>query len=67
MLVSHDDEGDWQFLCGTTNDPADGALVSLGTMLARDGTLSEVADMPDGWIAEQAHVGAEWVRSKVEN
>ena len=67
LLVSHDEEGDWQFLCGTTNDPANGALVSLGSILARDSTLSEVADLQEGWMAERAQVGAEWVRSKVEN
>lgn len=30
LLVSHDDDGDWQMLCGTTNDPADGLIVCLG-------------------------------------
>jgi Domain of unknown function (DUF4262) len=66
LLVSHDEEGDWQFLCGTTSDSADGALVSLGSMLVRDSTLSEVAGMPEGWMAERAHAGAKWVRSRNE-
>ena len=30
LLVSHDHDGDWQFLCGTTNDSAHGAIVCLG-------------------------------------
>jgi hypothetical protein len=34
LLVSHDENDDWQFLCGTTADPKDGKLVSLGSIAA---------------------------------
>jgi hypothetical protein len=64
LLVSHDEDGDWQFLCGTTNEAKDGALVSLGSMFGRDGTLGELADLPEGWTAERSEVGACWVRRK---
>ncbi|QEH37566.1 hypothetical protein OJF2_61570 [Aquisphaera giovannonii] len=64
LLVSHDEEGDWQFLCGTTNDPSDGALVCLGDMLARDSSLAEVADLPEGWMAERQAPGTDWSRSR---
>jgi hypothetical protein len=66
LLVGHDDDGDWQFLCGTTNDPGEGALVCLGSMVGRDGTLAQFADLPRGWLAQRSKVGAEWVRSKIE-
>jgi hypothetical protein len=66
LLVSHDQDGDWQFWCGTTNEAKDGALVSLGGILTRDGTLSEVADLPEGWRAERPTIGGLWVRSKIE-
>ena len=33
LLVTHDaDDGSWQFLCGTTDDPADARIVGLGQM-----------------------------------
>jgi hypothetical protein len=66
LLVIHDQDGDWQFLCGTTNDSENGAIVSLGGALDRDGTLGEVADLPEGWRAERPKIGGEWVRSRIE-
>jgi hypothetical protein len=66
LLVSHDEDGDWQFLCGTTNELSEAALVCLGDMLARDDTLNQVADLPEGWMAERSTVGAPWARSRNE-
>ena len=49
LLVTHDaDDGSWQFLCGTTDDPADARIVGLGQMYKRDATLRELADLPEG-------------------
>jgi hypothetical protein len=63
LRVSHDaDDGSWQFLCGTTDDPADGRVVGLGRMYARDVTLGEIADLPEGWHAWRAGVGLPWQR-----
>jgi hypothetical protein len=64
LLVSHDRDGDWQFLCGTTNRPEDGRVVSLGCVLERDQTLAEVADLPEGWTACRPAKGAAWRREK---
>jgi hypothetical protein len=66
LLVSHDEEGDWQFLCGTTNEPSECVLVCLREMLARDGTIAQVADLPAGWMAERPNVGAAWIRAENE-
>lgn len=66
LLVSHDQDGDWQFLCGTTNETKDGALVSLGGLLTQDGTLSGVTDLPGGWRATRQKIGEAWVRSRIE-
>ena len=63
LLVTHDaDDGAWQFLCGTTDDPADGRIVGLGRMYRRDLTLGELADLPEGWRASRASVGLPWHR-----
>jgi hypothetical protein len=66
LIVSHDDDGDWQFLCGTTNRPQDGQLVSLGRIFERDRTLAEVADLPEGWGASRTAKGAAWMREKAK-
>ena len=63
LMVAHDaDDGGWQFLCGTTNDPAEGLIVHLHEIVERDQTLNEVADLALGWIAFRSAVGAEWQR-----
>ena len=51
LLVSHDTDGDWHFLCGTTNQVDDAAVVSLGGILQRDPTLVDLADLPEGWVS----------------
>ena len=67
LRVAHDaDDGSWQFLCGTTNDPADARVVGLGRMCARDPTLRELADLPEGWCARRAGPGAPWHRGPAE-
>ena len=64
LLVSHDaDDGMWQVLCGTTNEPDDGRLTCLGCLLELDPTLAEIADLPRGWEAYRDVVGGEWHRA----
>jgi hypothetical protein len=63
LRVSHDaDDGSWQFLCGTTDDPADARIVGLGRMHARDSTLGDLADLPEGWRAWRASPELPWTR-----
>ena len=62
-LVTHDaDDGTWQFLCGTTNAPADGRVVGLDCILGLDPELAELADLPLGWRAWRERPGAPWHR-----
>lgn len=62
LLVSHDQDGDWQFMCTTTNDSADAEIVCLGCAYERDRTVAEVADLPPGWQAWRDSVGGPWER-----
>jgi len=66
LLVRHDeDDGGWQFLCGTTNDDADARVVGLGTVVKWDASVNEVADLPLGWRAWRKSHGAPWQRAPV--
>jgi hypothetical protein len=68
LLVSHDiDDGAWQMLCGTTNDPTDGRIACLGCLYERDPTLGEVADLPMGWRAWRTSRAAPWQRERRPN
>lgn len=52
LLVTRDaDDGCWQVLCGTTNEPDDGRVVDLGCMFERDPSIGQLADLPLGWRA----------------
>ena len=63
LVVAHDaDDGAWQFLCGTTNDPRDGVTTSLGRILERHPEIQELADLPLGWIAWRESADSGWVR-----
>lgn len=59
-LVVHSEDNDWQFLCGTTNKPNDGKLVSLDSILAIDPTVALVADLPRGWKASRDSINSDW-------
>jgi hypothetical protein len=45
LLVCHDDDGSWQFLCGTTDDPEHCRLICLNDMVKLDPSVNEVADL----------------------
>lgn len=69
LHVSHDaDDHGWQFLDGSDEvDMADAAVVSLASIVRRDNTLLQIADIPPGWIASRESVNAPWQRSPCPN
>jgi hypothetical protein len=63
LLVTHDeDDGSWQILCGTTNDPSDGRVVGLDCMCQRDPSIGELGDLPLGWRAWRKNPASPWIR-----
>lgn len=64
LHVSHDDDGGWQVLCGTTSDVNDGMVVCLGCAYQHDRSIGQLADLPPGWIAWRETVEAPWQREQ---
>ena len=64
LHVSHDDEdGAWQFHAGSVQvSTSDMMVVALEEMVAHDPTITELADLPCGWIAERDGMGSPWRR-----
>lgn len=62
LRVTHDVDGDWQFLDATTEDPGECVLLCLGCVLERDSTLSQISDLPFGWSAYRSEIGGDWER-----
>jgi hypothetical protein len=49
--VYHDEDGDWQVLCGTTLATQDARIVHLEHLVELVPALAELADLPRGWWA----------------
>jgi hypothetical protein len=64
LQVSHDRDGDWQFLDATTERPEDCVIVCLGCVFERDATLEQIADLPSGWSAWRSAIGGTWTREE---
>jgi hypothetical protein len=63
LHVSHDqDDGGWQFLDGSAFAESDARIVGLGEMVDSDPTLSELADLPEGFVATRSSKTDAWVR-----
>jgi hypothetical protein len=62
LYVTHDHDGDWQFLCGQSHSDGKPRVVCLGCMVERDPTIWTLADMPAGWGADRDRPGANWNR-----
>jgi hypothetical protein len=62
LLVCHDGDGDWQFLCGATDAPDQCRLICLNDIVERDPSVNDIADLPLGWRAWRENVDAEWRR-----
>ena len=67
LFVAHEaDDGAWQFHAGAeigSGALAEVIVVSLKTMIERDESLIELADLPLGWTAERTSAQAQWRRS----
>ena len=63
LVIHYDDDDSWAFLCGTTNDDADGRVIGMGTALRLDPTIREIADLTPGWKAWRSARGGTWKRA----
>lgn len=61
LYVTHDSEGDWQFLCGKNDhNEENGKIISLKQAVNIDNTLNELFEMPLGVGAERNKIGEKW-------
>ena len=61
LYVSHDEEdGMWQFLCGRAHSQEQARVVSLNEIFTLDATVSKLANMPCGYIAERKSKISKW-------
>jgi hypothetical protein len=65
VLVTHDQDGDWQFLCGTTNRTEDGRVVSLKSIVEKHPSVLDLVDLPIGWQAIREAPDRPWQRMRM--
>ena len=59
-VVVHDHDGDWQFLCGTTDDAHLIVPVHADHIFARYPDIAHLRHLPRGNLAERDDAGALW-------
>ena len=65
LLVSHHEDGDWQFLCGGDLDENEKPkVVGIGHLLERDPSLNEISDLPIDYEAERNAIGEKWITTR---
>ena len=67
LLVTLELDGDWQILCGTTNDLQDVKVACFGCAYQQNPEIGELADLPLGWLAWRKDVGSPWIREVMED
>jgi hypothetical protein len=62
LYVFHDDNGDWQLLCGGNEHADDREIVVLHKdhLLARDPSLAPTFEPAEGWVAARESADAPW-------
>lgn len=60
--VSHDEDGDWQFLGNRMSDGGGPVLTCLHHPIDEDRSLEELHDLPFGWYAVRDKPGDPWQR-----
>ncbi|WP_042203229.1 hypothetical protein [Paenibacillus camerounensis] len=64
LYVTHDaEDGMWQFLDGNKINEEEARLLSLMEMVNIDSTLTELFDLPQGWMAWRENEESEWFRA----
>lgn len=65
LRVIHDPNGGWAFLSAAAGEQSvDKMVAQLGTALRLDPTIAQLDDLPPGWLASRANVGAPWDRAR---
>jgi hypothetical protein len=68
LYVSHDQEGDWQFLCGQNNHTEVNAkIISLEEVTELDPSVNDLFEMPMGVGAERDSKKDKWTPFKLQD
>ena len=66
LLVIRDPDGEWQFLCGESDDTDKCHLVGVGHLLDRDSKLEQLANLAEATGAERETSDHDWKYFELE-
>lgn len=66
VFIVHDEDDDWQFLCGTTNEGDDIVTAFFGCIYDRHPFIKKFSDLPKGWVAWREDKDSPWHRESHE-
>lgn len=67
VLITHDEDGGWQFLCGTTTEAEDCVVACLGCIFEHHPFVKEFASLPKGWLAWRENEESPWQTEEQED
>jgi hypothetical protein len=66
LIVTHDqDDGAWQFHSANTTWDTDARIAALEEIVFHDPSVSELSDLPIGWMAIRDSNEGPWVRQPI--
>lgn len=66
LFAVHDEDGDWQFLCGDDHTMQQARIISLGEACEIDSTLPVLAPLPCGYTAARKNENKAWKFKKMK-
>lgn len=60
LYVSHDADGEWQFLCGRSHNTADAAIATLRQIYKLDRSVADLATLSINHCAQKDYADQEW-------
>ena len=65
LLVAHyEEDHSWCFLDGEPFDMETSYVVAMATVVKLHPEISEIADLPPGWVAERTALNKPWIRRR---
>jgi hypothetical protein len=66
LAVAHDHYGEWQVLHGDLEPDDEMAQICMACAVKRDPSLTQLSDLPVGWIATRKSQHKPWKREQLE-
>jgi hypothetical protein len=64
--VLHWEDGDWQFMCNTTDDPSDGMVICMGCIFEKFPWIARFKNLNPGYLSFFENETNQWHVEKID-